>query len=791
MNREEALALFRLDEHAELAAAEKVYHNLQINISRRLQELPADSIDRQKLEAALQNFRAAIALLRSLDASATARTPQIEVSDHSYALNNPRAPHTRSSPIKLYAAIATILLATIGLGAFLLTDGNTEPTSTADTTSTQAKNSAQESDFERTQQERQGSQEKFTEHDETLEQLYQKWQDARDTLITKQIELEDIFASADAAANAPNLPPEESRLARERVQFILEYVVNEEYLIELDQILKQEPSSDQDPNPLLEAWHKIDSLASDAELRLARQKALDAALVARSEMTDQISLLKSNGLPQWPPDKSTIAGLFLNTSEEQIDRILGIISASEQNMNEGEFELAAEHYQEASFEIGSLELNPAVLADQQSLTIEELYKLGKAAIRQLRLTKPARGSALDYARKIDEIERNRPEAAELLKGIQQQYLALALKALSDNRLDNARAYTDSAINVGGNSDEIAVVTDLINAREKKSQKRDFKALQPFEEVEGITMITIPLGEFQMGAVPSTADKIADGVNEFLGTIIGGKAVATTARESIETPVHLVKISSWFAVGRSEVTVEQFKIFVEATGYVTDAEKRGFSYVYRNDVEIQSPGKNWRHDYLGDTSSPNMPVIHVSYHDATAFTDWLSTISGGHYRLLSESEYEYVAKVGDQGGAQDDQDIRPNSGNFRGEKDPPPAGWDAATGRRAVRSLKGYGDGAFGPAAVGTYSPNRFGIDSIRGNVAEWTADCYTQSYQGKGTSQQPVTTGNCSYRMIRGGDWATDARQLRLSYRFGQPEDYSSNRVGFRVARDVEINSEE
>ena len=113
---------------------------------------------------------------------------------------------------------------------------------------------------------------------------------------------------------------------------------------------------------------------------------------------------------------------------------------------------------------------------------------------------------------------------------------------------------------------------------------------------------------------------------------------------------------------------------------------------------------------------------------------------------------------------------------------PPPGWRNGSNLRAVPR---YGDGYFGPAPVGRFPANAYGYADMLGNVAEWVADCFNPDYADKGTAQGPRRDGDCDHAVVRDTAWSFDARLLRLSYRQRRPVTYSSNTVGFRVARDI------
>ncbi|WP_455217744.1 formylglycine-generating enzyme family protein, partial [Kaarinaea lacus] len=141
----------------------------------------------------------------------------------------------------------------------------------------------------------------------------------------------------------------------------------------------------------------------------------------------------------------------------------------------------------------------------------------------------------------------------------------------------------------------------------------------------------------------------------------------------EGPQHLVTFMKPFYLGLTEVTVGQFRQFVEATGYQTDAERNTGSFL-RDITEENAPWRlrkdvNWRMDHEGKPSNDKNPVVHVSWNDAQAYLAWLSKETGNEYRLPSEAELEYSNRAGSEGlywwGEGSPQD---NLTNVRGDKD---------------------------------------------------------------------------------------------------------------------------
>ena len=207
----------------------------------------------------------------------------------------------------------------------------------------------------------------------------------------------------------------------------------------------------------------------------------------------------------------------------------------------------------------------------------------------------------------------------------------------------------------------------------------------------------------------------------------------------EKPVHQVTIPQAFAVGKYEVTFAEWDACVSAGGC------------------SHRPDDRWgrgRH-----------PVIRVSWEDAQSYVCWLSQQTGASYRLLSESEWEYVARAGSSTAYSWGSQI----GSGRANCDGCGSQWDNSQ-----------------TAPVGSFSPNAFGLHDMHGNVWEWVQDCWNESYNGAPSDGSAWQSSNCSRRVLRGGSWDDGPRSLRSAFRYWFNKygsvfrDYS---FGFRVAR--------
>lgn len=279
-------------------------------------------------------------------------------------------------------------------------------------------------------------------------------------------------------------------------------------------------------------------------------------------------------------------------------------------------------------------------------------------------------------------------------------------------------------------------------------------------IDGPVMVVAPHGEFTMGA----------GDDE------------SGARDN-ERPAHGVRFERGFALAVRETSVAEFARFVAATGYRTVAERRGRSTVYdeRGGAMVELRGAHWRRGYQGRTpAAPDDPVIHIAFDDAVAYAEWLSVRTGLRYRLPSEAEFEYALRAGTTTPwAWGERPPARAFANLTGDGDQSPQG------RRWGRAIRGWSDGHWGPAPVGTYAPEGLGTHDLMGNVSEWVEDCWHDSYRRAPGDGRAWVNRGCDERVVRGGSWASTLEQSRSAFRLQVPAALTSARIGFRVARDL------
>jgi formylglycine-generating enzyme required for sulfatase activity len=154
------------------------------------------------------------------------------------------------------------------------------------------------------------------------------------------------------------------------------------------------------------------------------------------------------------------------------------------------------------------------------------------------------------------------------------------------------------------------------------------------------------------------------------------------------------------------------------------------------------------------------VINVSWDEAQRYVAWLSSMTGKSYRLLSEAEWEYAARAGTT--------TRYSFGDDEAE----------------LGQYAWYRENSNNRAhPVGEKMPNAFGVFDMHGNVWEWVEDCYHDAYEGAPVDGATWTTGGCAARVIRGGSWNDDPRNLRSAERDRDLAVDRASGLGFRVGR--------
>ena len=262
-----------------------------------------------------------------------------------------------------------------------------------------------------------------------------------------------------------------------------------------------------------------------------------------------------------------------------------------------------------------------------------------------------------------------------------------------------------------------------------------------------------------------------------GSVTLGSPEDEPGRAADEGPQRRIRIDRSLAVSRFEVTRGEYEAFVAATGYpvrgncITDRVQQG-NWVPNADTNLRDPGY---------AQTDTHPVACVSWNDAQAYVAWLNRQTSGGYRLLSEVEWEYLARAGSTTaypwGADADDGCAHMNGSDTSLRAKYPQPEILPPGQSAACT-----DGALNTAPVGSYRANAFGLLDMIGNVSEWVEDCATDSYASVPADGSPAQ-GDCARHMVRGGSWGTYARQLRSAERFRYAPGDRDDSIGIRVAK--------
>lgn len=296
-----------------------------------------------------------------------------------------------------------------------------------------------------------------------------------------------------------------------------------------------------------------------------------------------------------------------------------------------------------------------------------------------------------------------------------------------------------------------------------AEAAELKAFQSFRDcVDCPEMVAIPPGTFMMGWTEEEAAR--EGVDIYWN--------------EDERPQHEVRIGSWFAIGKYEVSRLQFAAFVEATG----REVSGCRVWVELGMAFDS-SRSWRSPEYPQTESDL--VVCVSWDDAIAYADWLSEMTGERYGLASEAQWEYAARAGTPTprfwGDDREQACRyANVADLRGAN---VLQWEPEEHR-----IFSCSDGYEYTSPVGSFAPNGFRLHDMLGNVWEWVADCHSESYAEGPTTEAPVEWLErqvCFERVIRGGSWINGPWGTGAADRVGEEPVSRVSNVGFRVMRVV------
>ena len=258
--------------------------------------------------------------------------------------------------------------------------------------------------------------------------------------------------------------------------------------------------------------------------------------------------------------------------------------------------------------------------------------------------------------------------------------------------------------------------------------------------DGMVMVYVPEGEFTMGSNNGDSD---------------------------EQPVHTVYLDAYW-IDQTEVTNAMFTLFVERTGYQTDAEGIGSSYVFDGTNWNDVSGADWQHPQgpsSGLAGLNDHPVVHVSWNDAEAYCGWAGV------RLPSEAEWEKAARgIDGRTYPWGNQSLAGNLLNF------------ADINLNVDWADRNVDDGYQFTAPVGSYpaGASPYGALDMAGNVWEWVEDWYGETYYSQSPESNPTGPASGQYRVLRGGSWVSYGVDLRSAYRYWGGPDLRNYVIGFR-----------
>ena len=325
-----------------------------------------------------------------------------------------------------------------------------------------------------------------------------------------------------------------------------------------------------------------------------------------------------------------------------------------------------------------------------------------------------------------EAQRRQQEAERLRQAKIELYMRKFEETMEEEALDKAGVYVDS-LRAADAADSLVSGLErrLSSAREEANWAgRKFRDCAECPE-----MVVAPSGSFWMGSHRDEG-------------------------HGRERPRHRVRIGYRFAVGVYEVTFPEWDACANGGGC-----------------------GGYQPDDLG-WGRGNRPVINVSWDDAQSYVRWLSQKTGKRYRLLSESEWEYVARAGT------------TAARFWGESSRDQCRYSNGADETASRHESSWtvapcDDGYYGTSPAGNYKANAFGLHDALGNVWEWTQDCWNDSYSGAPSDGSAWGRGTCGRRVLRGGSWLSTPRFLRSAGRNRNTAGTRDSIIGFRVARTI------
>ena len=359
-----------------------------------------------------------------------------------------------------------------------------------------------------------------------------------------------------------------------------------------------------------------------------------------------------------------------------------------------------------------------------------------------RLTSPSGNNAWEKYQAVLEIAPGHKEASAGLDSVIGRYVTKFDGSLRDKEFDKADEYMSRIRGVWVDAPVLSSLEERLSASRQAEKRR--RQEQEAERLTAEEAEKRRRQEQRVGRKFRDCAQCPEMVVVPSGSFTMGSPNSEKGRDDNEGPRHRVRINYRFAVGVYEVTFAEWDACVSAggcEGYVPDDAGWGRG---------------------------NRPVINVSWEDAQSYVRWLSKRTGKSYRLLSESEWEYVSRAGTTTPFHFGSTISTGQANYDGN-------YTYGGGRKGLYREK--------TVSVGSFSANVWGLYDVHGNVWEWVEDCWNASYTGAPADGSAWESGNCSVRVLRGGSWFNVPRGLRSADRDGSTSGTRNSSIGFRIAR--------
>jgi sulfatase modifying factor 1 len=278
------------------------------------------------------------------------------------------------------------------------------------------------------------------------------------------------------------------------------------------------------------------------------------------------------------------------------------------------------------------------------------------------------------------------------------------------------------------------------------------------------MVVVPPGRFMMGSTPEDSE-------------LGGVRERDRSRE---WPAREVTIARPFAIGRYEVTVEDYAAFAEATG--RKAGSACLTWKIQENAWGNRDGATWIDPGIPQTGEH--PVGCIDYHDSEAYAAWLTGKTGHRYRIPTEAEWEYAARAGTNT-LQPWGDTMEGVCQYANVSD-----FTRAEAHGGLESdptrFNDCRDGYVFASPVGQFQPNAFGIYDMVGNVWEWVEDCYAVGHDGSPTDGSArFTPEDCELLVVKGGGWYARDWFVRPAARSRELREFRASTMGLRLLREI------